>query len=230
VAVVYDAAHAVGARRHGRRVGGAGKASCYSFQSNKNMTCLGEGGAVTTNDPAFAEVVRQRKTFGFVYGGSPRVVTIGFNYRMTKPQLAVGLTQLAKIDRVIAMRQERMRTMMDLLAGVDEIILPAGHGTDHGSHLFVVRLNTDRVRFTREDLLARLKAEYGVATALHYPAIWTWEAFAALGHSEQSANCPHAAKACRQVFSLPIFPRTSPDTLEYVAWAVKQSIADLKDR
>ncbi len=70
-----------------------GLASCYSFQSNKNMTCLGEGGAITTNDLDFAEKVRQLKTFGYVYGGpSLRVVDIGFNYRMTKVQCAVGLT------------------------------------------------------------------------------------------------------------------------------------------
>ena len=109
VPVIYDAAHAVGTRFRGEPVGGRGKASCYSFQSNKNMTCLGEGGAVTTDDEDFAEQVRQLKTFGYVYGGNgTRVVRVGFNYRMTKPQYAVGLTQLAKIDRVIQDRRERM--------------------------------------------------------------------------------------------------------------------------
>ena len=66
-------------------MGGAGLASCYSFQSNKNMTTLGEGGAITTDDGDFAERVRGLKTFGYVYGGPQlRVTQIGFNYRMTK--------------------------------------------------------------------------------------------------------------------------------------------------
>ena len=109
VPVIYDAAHAVGTKYKGQPIGGRGLASCYSFQSNKNMTCLGEGGAVTSDDDAFAEKVRQLKTFGYVYGGpSVRVASIGFNYRMTKVQCAVGVTQLAKVDRVIADRQARM--------------------------------------------------------------------------------------------------------------------------
>ena len=228
VPVIYDAAHAVGTKYKGKPVGGAGKASCYSFQSNKNMTCLGEGGAVTSNDPDFAEIVRQKKTFGYVYGAQLRVVSIGFNYRMTKPQYAVGVTQLKKIDGVISARQERMTKMNELLSSVEEIILPAGHGPDHGSHLYVIRVDTDKVGFTRDEFRTHLKDEYCVATALHYPAVWSWEAFSELGYSEEKANCPVAAKACQQVVTLPIFPRTTGEALAYIAWAIKQSLADLK--
>ena len=228
VAIIYDAAHAVGARYKGRPIGGAGQASCYSFQSNKNMTCLGEGGAVTTNDEAFAEVVRQKKTFGYVYGPRLRVVTVGFNYRMTKVQYAVGLTQLKGFETVIAARQERMTRMDRLLSGVEELLAPAGNGPGHGSHLYVIRLDTDKVRCDRDRFRSHLKDEYGVATALHYPAVWTWEAFAALGYSEDAADCPIAAKACRQVVSLPIFPRSSSEEVEYIAWALKESVSDLR--
>lgn len=225
IPVMYDAAHAVGARYRGKPIGGAGQASCYSFQSNKNMTCLGEGGAVTTNDEEFAEIVRQKKTFGYVYGPQLRVASIGFNYRMTKVQYAVGLTQLRKIDDVIRARQERMVRMNELLSDVPELILPAGHGRGHGSHLYVIRLDTDNVDFSRDEFRTRLKDEFGVGTALHYPAVWTWDALAELGYSEEKANCPVAAKACRQVLSLPIFPRTTEDDLRYIAWAIKQVLA-----
>lgn len=77
VPIVYDAAHAVGTKYRGQPIGGRGLANCYSFQSNKNMTTLGEGGAVTSNDEAFAEIVRRKKTFGYVYGPQLRVPTIG---------------------------------------------------------------------------------------------------------------------------------------------------------
>ena len=228
VPVIYDAAHAVGTKYRGRSIGGGGKASCYSFQSNKNMTCLGEGGAVTSDDAEFAELVRQKKTFGYVYGPQLRVVTVGFNYRMTKPQYAVGLTQLAKIDRVIARRQKAMRRMNELLRDIDGIILPAGHGPDHGSHLYVIRLDTDKVRTTREVFAKRLKDDYGVGTAVHYPAVWTWEALANLGYTEEKANCPIAVKVSRQVISLPIFPLTSEEDLAYLAQAVRDCLAGLK--
>jgi len=224
--VIYDAAHAVGAKAAGEPIGGRGKAACYSFQSNKNMTCLGEGGMVTTNDPEFAEQVRQLKTFGYVYGGaSLRVVRVGFNYRMTKAQYAVGVTQLAKVDRVIRCRQERMLRLHELLSDVPELILPVGHGPGHGSHLYVVRLDTSKAKVSTEAFTRHLRDKYLVSTAKHYPPVWSWEAFQALGYNGD--GCPLAAQACEQVFSAPVFPRTSDEDLRYIAWAIKQALADL---
>lgn len=227
VPVIYDAAHSVGTKYKGAPIGGRGKASCYSFQSNKNMTCIGEGGAVTTNDSEFAETVRQLKTFGYVYGGPAlKVASIGFNYRMTKPQYAVGLTQLAKIDRIIKIRQDRMVQLNTLLEDVPEIILPAGHGPEHGSHLHVIRVNTDVVQFDANAFKTHLKDKYQVGTAKHYPPVWSWDAFVDLGYNGD--GCPLAAKACDQVISMPIFATTTEGDVEYIAWAVKESIADLR--
>ena len=226
VPIVYDAAHAVGAKSKGRPVGGRGRAACYSFQSNKNMTCLGEGGAVTTSDEAFAEAVRQLKTFGYVYGGPGlRVERIGFNYRMSKVQCAVGLTQLAKVDRVIAARQQSMAELNRLLGDVDEVICPAGIGADHAAHLYVLRLDTDAVSFPATAFAAHLKERYKVGTAKHYPAVWSWDAFQRLGYDGQ--GCPTAAKACEQVLSMPVFPHTTPEDCRTIARAVKQTISDL---
>jgi len=227
IPVIYDAAHAVSTKYKGEPIGGRGKASCYSFQSNKNMTCLGEGGAVTTDDKEFAEEVRQIKTFGYVYGGPTlRIPRIGFNYRMTKPQYAVGLTQLAKIDRVVNLRQERMALLNKLLSETDEVILPVGHGPDHGSHLYVIRLDTDKVSFTTIDFVKHLKDKYKVATGKHYPPVWSWEAFQELGYNSQ--GCALAAQACDQVVSLPVFSETTVEDIEYIAWAVKETTSELK--
>jgi dTDP-4-amino-4,6-dideoxygalactose transaminase len=226
IPVIYDAAHAIGTKYKGKPVGNRGKASCYSFQSNKNMTCLGEGGAITTDDDEFAEKVRQLKTFGYVYGPSLMVPSIGFNYRMTKIQYAVGIVQLLKIDHIIKLRQERMVKLNQWLEGVDELILPSGHGPGHGSHLHVLRLNTDKAGFTAADLTHRLKEKYKIGTSKHYPAVWTWEAFQRLGYNGD--GCPVAAKACEQVFSTPVFPRTTEDDLEYIAWAIKNAITELR--
>lgn len=226
IPVIYDAAHAVGTRYNGRPIGGRGKASCYSFQSNKNMTLLGEGGAVTTDDEAFAEVVRRKKTFGYVYGPQLRVASIGFNYRLTKVQYAVGITQLAKIDRVVARRLEAFRWMHEALEGTDAVIRPGGIGEGHGCHIYVARLDTDQVGFDRGKMLDILKSKYKVGCANHYPAVWSWEALAELGYDEESAGCPLAAKACRQVFTLPIFPHTTKDDCQYIAWALRRTMEE----
>jgi dTDP-4-amino-4,6-dideoxygalactose transaminase len=225
VPVVYDAAHAVGTLHRGKTIGGRGTASCYSFQSNKNITTLGEGGAVTTDDAEFAERVRQRKTFGYVYGPKLRVVTTGFNYRMTKPQLAVGVTQLGKAGRITAAKLVAMTRMNELLAGVPELIRPAGIERGHGAHLYVVRVDSSTVTFTRDALQAHLKAKYQIGTAVHYPAVWSWEAFADIDHDR--SGCPVAERACAEVLTLPISPRSTEDDLRYVAWALKQSVAEL---
>ena len=95
-----------------------------------------------------------------------------------------------------------------------------------GSHLHVVRLDTDRVRFTLAEYLTHLKSRYKVGTAKHYPAVWTWEAFQNLGYNGE--GCQIAAKACEQVFSTPVFPRTTDDELQYIAWAMKQTLVDLQ--
>ena len=226
VPVIYDAAHAVGTKFRGLPVGGRGKASCYSFQSNKNLTTLGEGGAVTTDNPEFAETVRQMKTFGFIYGNPTRVVRVGFNYRMTKPQLAVGINQIRKIDGIIAAKRENFRKMNAALAGVQEIIPAPGVDDNHGSLMHVVRLDTGRVKFTRDELTAHMKREWGVGTVHHYPAAWSWEVMREAGYGPE--GCPEGEKACAQVFSLPVFATTTDQEIQYVAYAIKESISMLK--
>lgn len=226
IAVIYDAAHAVSTRFNGVPVGGMGTASCYSFQSNKNLTTLGEGGAVTTDDPEFAETVRQMKTFGFIYGRPTRVVSVGFNYRMTKPQLAVGITQLKKIDRIIARKRDNFVKMNRAIADIDEIIPAPGVTDDHGSLMHVVRLDTAKVPFTKDDLTGHLKEEWGVGTVWHYPPVWSWEVMQDAGYT--SEGCPEGEKACAQIFSLPVFATTTDDDIAYIAYALKESIAGLR--
>lgn len=229
IPVVYDAAHAVGARAGNKGIGGSGKAACYSFQSNKNMTTLGEGGAVTTDDEEFAEVVRQKKTFGFVYGGpSLRVVTQGFNYRMTKPQLATGLTQLAKIDRVNALKRDNARILQSQLEGIPGIIHPAGVDDEgHAMHLYVIRVDSDVTGFTRDDLKKHLQEKHRVGSAIHYPAVWDWEAFENDGVDYDNSDCDIAGKACAQVLSLPVFPLSTEEDMVYVAESIRNSLEEL---
>jgi dTDP-4-amino-4,6-dideoxygalactose transaminase len=90
----------------------------------------------------------------------------------------------------------------------------------------VARLDTDKVSFDRAAFVDVLKNRYKVGYGNQYPAVWEWEGLAELGYSEESAGCPVAAKACRQVLSLPIFPHTTEEDCRYIAWAVKQSLVE----
>jgi len=221
IPVIYDAAHAVSAKFNGKAIGGYGLASCYSFQSNKNMTTLGEGGAVTTNDADFAERVRRMKTFGYVYGADLRVVSVGFNYRMTKVQAAVGMTQLAKVDRVIADRRQRFTKMIELLKNVDGIVMPGDVDANHACHLLVMQLDVDRSTCNRDGFRSLLKEKHGVGTACHYPAVWDWEVAEEFDHD--SSDCGNTERICNSVITLPVFAQSSNDDLAYAAWAVKMA-------
>ncbi len=227
VPIIYDAAHAVSTKWKGQSIGGFGLASCYSFQSNKNMTTLGEGGAVVTEDGAFAEKVRQGKTFGYVYGKQLRVVSVGFNYRMTKVQAAVGLRQLAKVDRVISDRRERFLKMIEYLKDVEEIKLPVGIDENHGCHLFVIQLGLDKLKCGRDEFRNILKDRYQIGTALHYPAIWSWEV--ADKFEYDNSDCENTERVCKSVITLPVFASSSDEDLKYVAWAIKETIRETKN-
>jgi len=226
IPIIYDAAHAISTKHKGDPIGRWGLASCYSFQSNKNMTTLGEGGAIVTNDAEFAETVRQGKTFGYVYGPQLRIVSIGFNYRMAKVQAAVGLTQLAKVDRVIADRRERSIRLIELLKDVPEIILPTGMGDSHGCHLFPIQLAPDAMTCSRDEFRKMLQEQYQVGTGVHYPAVWTWEV--AEKFEYDNSYCPHTERVCKSVLTLPVFPKTTDDELQYIAWAIKEVIGGLQ--
>lgn len=226
IPIIYDSAHAVGARWKGEPIGRWGLAGCYSFQSNKNMTTLGEGGAVVTNEAGFAEIVRQGKTFGYVYGPALRVVSVGSNYRMTKVQAAVGLTQLAKVDEVIGKRRRNFLNLIDRLRGIEGIALPAGIDDDHGCHLFVVQLDLGKLRATRDEFRRRLDAEYGVGTAVHYPAVWDWEV--AKTFAFDNSGCPETERLGRSVVSLPVFPNSTEEDLDQIARSVREVAVELQ--
>ncbi|OGD22877.1 MAG: hypothetical protein A2W03_06120 [Candidatus Aminicenantes bacterium RBG_16_63_16] len=228
ISVIYDAAHAVSTLWKGQPVGKWGLASCYSFQSNKNMTTLGEGGAVVTNDASFAELVRQGKTFGYVYGPELRVVSIGSNYRMTKVQAAVGLAQLAKVDRIVAARRKNFLSLAERLRGLEEIRLPAGIDDRHGCHLFVIRPDLEKLGAPRDEFRRRLQEGYGVGTAVHYPAVWDWEVAGTFAFD--NSGCPETERACRSVVSLPVFPNSTDEDLDYIAWSIRQVVAGFLKR
>jgi len=122
IAVIEDAAQAHGAQYKGRRIGSFGKLSCFSFYSNKIITC-GEGGMVLTDDDKLAEKCRSLKNLSFLKERRFFHKDIGFNYRMTNLQAAIGLAQLEQIDEMIARRRRNARLYNELLSGIEGLVL-----------------------------------------------------------------------------------------------------------
>ena len=217
--VIEDAAQAHGARYRGRRIGAHGDAVCWSFYPGKNLGALGDGGAVTTDDPAIAARLRTLRNYGAKVKYHHE--EIGFNSRLDEIQAAVLRVKLPALE---AGNRRRAAIAQAYIEGLQSaaIALPqfAGDG-EPAWHLFVVR-------HRRRDELARLLTAAGVATVIHYPVSPHLQpAYAHLGFSNKSLPIAEALQA--QVLSLPIGPTQSDiETQAVIAavWSAAQALAN----
>jgi perosamine synthetase len=230
LAVVEDAAHALGATYKGRPVGGIGDMTCFSFQTLKNITTLGEGGMLTTNNEEYARAARQIRSFGFDYTRTPpTAVRLGMNLRMTKLQAAVGLTQLDKLERQNARRREIAEGYNEAFAGVEGIQTPViPKEDDHPVHLDTVFFDHGKTGVSRSEFRKTLKEEFGVETRTNYEAVYDHEVMRKMGYD--GSDTPVADRICRGVVNLPIHPSYSDEDTEYIVWAVKEALTAIRSR
>ncbi len=208
--VFEDAAQASGARYKGRRAGSLGDAAGFSFYPGKNLGAYGDGGAVTTNDPAIAEKIRLLRNIGQKVKYYHEVK--GFNNRLDTMQAAVLKVKLPHLDGWNENRRRAADAYAERLAGLP-MIAPATAGyAEHIYHLYVVRVEN------REPLMEYLK-ERGIATGLHYPIpIHLQPAYAELGY--ERGDFPVTEAYAETILSLPIFPELDEAKVAYVADAI----------
>jgi len=209
--VIEDACQAHGADYKGRRCGSMGQLGCFSFYPGKNLGAYGEGGAVVTNDRAFAERVRLLRSWGEAkrYEHAQR----GFNYRMDGIQGAILGVKLRFLDEWIEARQRNAQTYKDLLSDV-AVRLPAEReGVRHVYHLFVVRLR-------ERDIWREKLAANGIQTGVHYPIpVHLQPAYRDLGYSP--GDFPVSERVGQEVLSLPMFPELTPDQIAQIAESLR---------
>ncbi len=232
VIVIEDAAHALGAIRDGRPVGaGAADMAVFSFHPVKAITS-GEGGMVTTDDDALADALRRFRSHGMerpdaqedpMLGGWHYTIgSLGFNYRITDIQCALGLSQLGRLERFIADRNAIADRYHEILADVPQLTLPARArpGDRHAYHLFVVRFPEGARR--RRLVYDALRAD-GIGAQLHYIPIPAHALYRDLGYD--MTELPHAQAYWEQALSLPMFPAMTPADVARVARSLRTAVA-----
>lgn len=228
-ALVEDAAHAVGTRYRGERVGATGTA-VFSFHPIKNMT-TGEGGMVCSDDEALLERIRRLRFHGLGadaydrqhHGRAPQaeVLEPGFKYNLTDVAAALGLGQLARVDELNRRRAEMAAYYRERLAEIDEVMPLADPPwpCEHAWHLFVLRLDIDRAGLDRDTFMAELKRR-NIGTGLHFRAVHLQRYYCeAMGCVRGSL--PATEWNSDRICSIPLFPRMTERDADSVIDAIK---------
>ncbi len=212
LAVIEDAAQAIGAEYKGKRAGASGHYGCFSFFPSKNLGALGDGGMVVTNSEARADRLRAMRNHGTKTKYYHEM--IGGNFRLDAIQAALVNVKLAYLDSWTEQRQSNAEKYDCLLteAGLVDsgsIKLPA---RIHDRHIF----NQYIIRAAQRDHLQKFLAEKDIGTAVYYPLPFHMQkCFQELGY--KSGDFPQSEKAARETLALPIFPELSDDQITYVA-------------
>ena len=229
IAVIEDAACAIGTTYKGVPVGGIGDVGCFSFHPRKAVT-TGEGGAVTSNRDDIAAMVRSQRNHGATGLPDPSLEAhgpwtmatfnnLGFNLRLSDIQAAVGVAQMAKLDRLLAERRRLGRRYSELLATVNSIAKPTGGDIEgHAYQSYVIRI-LEGGRKHRNDVMATL-AEKQIQTRPGTHAVHR------LGYYKNKYGLrpeqfPNAALAEDTTITLPIFPGMTEDDQQRVVQIVR---------
>jgi dTDP-4-amino-4,6-dideoxygalactose transaminase len=225
--LIEDASHAVGSQSDRFACGTAGDLGCFSFFSNKNMTC-GEGGMVVTNDDEKATILRQLRSHGMTSVTWDRhrgvsheydIVRLGFNYRLDEMRAAIGLVQLGKLPEMNRARRVLADRYHRGLAEIEELDVPFRNATSSSScHLqcIILKPQISRTEFRR------LLMERGIQTSIHYPAIHKTQYYRSM---YPAISLPETERVSARIVTLPLYPSLEPEAVDGIIAEVKNAVA-----
>jgi perosamine synthetase len=225
--IIEDAAHALGAEWNGRRIGSLGDLTTFSFHPVKHIT-TGEGGMVTTDEPALAEKLRQFRNHGIERQVRDRpgtwrqdMVAFGFNYRLSDIHSSLGLSQLRRLEAGLHRREIIAATYGAAFATMPEVLpAPTRPEARHAWHLYPLRLDTAQLREDRETVFRALRAE-NVGASVHYLPVHL-HPFYQERFGTGRGLCPAAEEAADRLLTLPLFPQmTDADVADVIAATAK---------
>lgn len=227
LALAADACHALGGTLDEQPVGTLADLNTFSLHPVKHIT-TGEGGVITTADAALAQRMRTFRNHGITTDHRQReregswfyeMVDLGYNYRLTDVQCALGMSQLRKLPGWVARRQAIAHRYDEAFAGVTWVSpLRRRPGVVHAYHLYVVQLELDRLRVGRAAVFAALRAE-GIGVNVHYIPVHL-HPFYRQQYGTGPGLCPAAEAAYERLLTLPIFPAMSDADVDDVIRAV----------
>jgi perosamine synthetase len=220
--LIDDSCEALGAEYKGGPIGSHGISGAFGFYPNKQIT-TGEGGMVTTHDEEEWELLKSLRNQGRSYDSRWfHHVRLGFNYRFTDLQAAVGIAQLEKLDRLLSLRSEAANRYDGLLEGVDGVEAPHSDDADHKRSWFVyvVKVAPD---VDRDGVLERL-ADQGIEAGHYVPAIHL-QPYLRESYGFTEGTCPVAEGACDRTLALPFFPQLEAEDQQLVVEALREAVA-----
>lgn len=223
--LLEDAAHGLGGRVRGRRLGTFGLAGAFSFFSNKNLP-VGEGGMVVTDDDEVAEQARLLRSHGMTSATWERftgetmsydVVGLGFNYRIDEPRAALASARLGRLDEANGRRAALSEEYRHLLAGLDGVLvaMPGADSVESAHHLFTVVLDDELDRDTVRSNLA----DAGIETSIHYPPVHGFSIY-----RDPALELPETDGYARSTITLPLFPELTEEQQGAVVESLRSAI------
>ena len=227
LSLIDDACHAIGGTYKGKPVGSLADLNTFSLHPVKHMT-TGEGGVVTTDDPKLKKKMRVFRNHGITTDHRQRaavgsffyeMVQLGFNYRITDFQCALGISQLERLSQWVTRRQEIAAAYDKAFANLDVIRpLTVRPDVSHGYHLYMIQLELEQLTVDRAQFFQALRAE-GLGVNVHYVPVHL-HPFYQQKFGTRPGLCPVAEAAYERLISLPVFPLMSAADVEDVITAV----------
>ncbi len=209
LALVFDAAHALGCRAHGRPIGGFGRAEVFSLHATKCVHAF-EGGVIATDDRELAVRLRLMQNFGFA--GEDRVDYIGINGKMSEVSAAMGLTSLESLDEIVGCNRRNHELYARGLGAVPGVELRPAPAEDHNHHYVVAEVDAGRTGLTRDELVAALRLENVVARRYFTPGCHRMEPYRSL--LPAPPGLPVTEAVCERVLVLPTGLAMGPDDVQ----------------
>lgn len=230
--VIEDAAHAFPASYKGKAIGSIGDYTCFSFYATKNIT-TGEGGMVTTDDPDQADRIRRMSLHGLSRDAWKRytnqgswyydIVAPGFKYNLTDMAAALGLTQLHKAERFWKTRERYAALYAEEFRDLPEITpLMIHDDVQHAWHLYVIQLDLDRLRISRQTFIEGLQQKQ-IGCSVHFIPLHLHPYYRETGHYSR-ADFPVASQAFDRMVSLPLYSKMSEEDVHRTIQAVRELI------
>ncbi len=231
---IEDAAHAIGTAYNGRKVGSLADMTCFSFHPVKTITS-GEGGAITTNSEDLYKKLVLAHTHGITHEDelmeeAPHEgpwyyeqISLGFNYRMTDFQAALLLSQLGKLESFKQRRAEIVKKYNEAFKDLPGIIIQKEiPESDTCRHLYIIRLDLDKLTCTRRQFFDAMSAE-NVQCQIHYVPVYWFPFYKHRGY--EKGLCPVAENVYKGIMSIPLYPSLTEEDTDNVIEAVKKVVA-----